>query len=146
METKTKPLALFVCIHNSARSQMAEAFARKRLGDRLDVMSAGLQRGTLNPVVVEVMRERGFDLSQHAAKSLDDIGWQSLNFAYVVTVCDEASAEACPAVPTSGHRLHWSFADPSGFRGSPDEVREQTRRVRDEIERAVDDWASGVGA
>jgi arsenate reductase len=139
-----KPLALFVCIHNSARSQMAEAFARKQLGDRIDVMSAGLERGTLNPVVVDVMRERGFDLSQNTSKSLADIGWQALDFAYVVTVCDDAGAEACPVVPTSGQRLHWSFADPSTFRGTSEEVHSQTRRVRDHIERAIDDWATAV--
>ena len=144
LNVKTKPLALFVCIHNSARSQMAEAFARRLLAARMDVMSAGLERGTLNPVVVDVMRERGFDLSQNTAKSLADIGWQALKFAYVVTVCDDAGAEACPVVPTSGVRLHWSFADPSTFCGTPDEVREQTRRVRDDIERAVGEWASNL--
>jgi arsenate reductase len=139
-----KPLALFVCIHNSARSQMAEAFARKHLGDRMDVVSAGLERGTLNPVVVDVMRERGLDLSQNKAKSIADIGWQVLDFAYVVTVCDDASAEACPVVPTSGQRLHWSFADPSTFRGTSEEVYAQTRRVRDDIERAIDEWVASV--
>lgn len=139
-----KPVALFVCIHNSARSQMAEAFARARLGDRIDVMSAGLERGSLNPIVVTVMRERGFDLSANTAKSLDDIGWRSREFAHVITVCDETSAQACPAVPTTGGRLHWNFADPSGFGGSEEERLEQTRRVRDEIERAVDAWASTI--
>ena len=139
------PVALFVCIHNSARSQMAEAFARARLGDRVDVISAGLERGTLNPIVVRAMRERGFDLSSNTAKSLDDIDWRSRAFAYVITVCDEASAEACPAVPTTGTQLHWSFADPSRFVGTDEERLEQTRNVRDEIERAVDAWASTIG-
>ena len=123
---------------------MAEAFARKHLGDRMDVISAGLERGALNPVVVDVMRERGLDLSKNKAKSIADIGWQSLDFAYVITVCDDASAEACPVVPTSGQRLHWSFADPSTFRGTSEELYEQTRRVRDDIERAIDDWVSSV--
>ena len=137
-----KPVALFVCIHNSARSQMAEAFAQKRLGDRVNVISAGLERGTLNPIVVEVMREKGFDLSSNTAKSLDDIDWRSRKFAYVITVCDDASAEACPAVPTTGARLHWSFADPSKFVGTKDERLEQTRTVRDEIEKAVSAWTA----
>ena len=141
-----KPLALFVCIHNSARSQMAEAFARARLGDRMDVMSAGLERGSVNPIVVTAMRERGFDLSSNKAKSLDDIDWRSRSFAYVITVCDETSAEACPVVPTSGGRLHWSFADPSTFKGSDEERLALTRHVRDEIERAVDAWSSTVPA
>ena len=144
MEIAAKPTALFVCIHNSARSQMAEAFARNRLGDRLQIMSAGLERGTLNPVVIDVMRERGIDLSNNKAKSLNDIAWEARDFAYVVTVCDDASAEACPVVPTSGGRLHWSFPDPSRFSGTPDEVLEQTRHVRDDIERAVNEWATKI--
>jgi arsenate reductase len=90
------------------------------------------------------MRERGLDLSQNKAKSIADIGWQVLDFAYVVTVCDDASAEACPVVPTSGQRLHWSFADPSTFRGTSEEVYAQTRRVRDDIERAIDEWVASV--
>jgi arsenate reductase len=88
------------------------------------------------------MRERGFDLSANKAKSLDDIDWRTRDFAYVITVCDEASAEACPAVPTTGSRLHWSFADPSRFVGTDEEHLEQTRAVRDDIERAVDAWTS----
>ncbi len=144
VSSATKPVALFVCIHNSARSQMAEAFAQKRLGDRIDVISAGLERGKLNPIVVEAMREKGFDLSSNSAKSLDDIHWRSREFAYVITVCDEASAEACPAVPTTGARLHWSFADPSQFVGTDAERLEQTRIVRDEIEKAVDAWTATI--
>lgn len=137
-----RPVMLFVCIHNSARSQMAEAFARERLGDRFEVLSAGLERGKLNPVVVEVMGEIGFDLSANVAKSLDDIGWREREFAYVVTVCDETSAQACPVVPTTGGRLHWSFPDPSAFSGDPGEVRNRTRAVRDEIRARVAAWAA----
>jgi arsenate reductase len=131
-----KPLALFVCIHNSARSQMAEGFARRKFGDHIDVMSAGLERGKLNPVVVEVMLERGIDLSKNTAKSLEDIGWRTRDFAYVITVCDDAS----PVVSTSGERLHWSFPDPSAFSGTPEEIRQRTRDVRDQIEHAIDAW------
>ena len=133
---------LFVCIHNSARSQMAEAFVNASGGDRLRAYSAGLQPGVLNPAVVEAMQEIGFDLSQNATKGVDDPGIRSREYDYVVTVCDEASAEACPIYPTRGARLHWPFADPSSFGGDHDGVLARTREVRDAIAARVRDWCA----
>ena len=130
---------LFVCIHNSARSQMAEAFVNANSGG-LRAYSAGLQPGILNPVVVEAMREIGFDLSKNATKGVDDPEIRSREYDYVVTVCDEASAEACPIYPTRGARLHWPFADPSSFSGEHDAVLARTREVRDAIAARVRDW------
>ncbi len=131
---------LFVCIHNSARSQMAEAFVNARCAGTLRAYSAGLEAGRLNPVVVEAMRELGHDLSGNAAKSCADPAIAAREYDYVVTVCDEASAEACPVHPARGERLHWGFPDPSSFRGEPAEVLERTREVRDAIAERVRRW------
>lgn len=129
---------LFVCIHNSARSQIAEAFVNARGGNTLKAYSAGLERGTLNPTVVRVMQEIGIDISGNRAKRIDDLDIASRDYDFVVTVCDEASAEQCPIYPTQGERLHWSFADPSTF---TDENRlEKTRAVRDAIRQRIDEW------
>jgi arsenate reductase len=131
---------LFVCVHNSARSQMAEAFLKKYGGDRFEVESAGLEPGPLNPLVVEAMKERGIDISQHQIKSVFDFFKQGRLYHYIVTVCDEAHAEQCPIFPGLGQKLHWSFADPSGFTGSMEEQMAKTREVRDQIEARIRDW------
>ena len=121
---------LFVCIHNSARSQMAEAFLNQICGDTFAAHSAGLEPGKLNPAVVEVMREIGMDLSGNRTKSVFDMVKSGKLFAYVITVCDEASAERCPIFPGIATRLHWSFPDPSQFQGTPAEKLAKTREVR----------------
>lgn len=133
---------LFVCIHNSARSQMAEAFVNAQCGGRLHAYSAGLEAGRLNAVVVEAMREIGIDISENATKSVVDNEIRAREYDYVVTVCDEASAQACPIYPTRGARLHWSFADPSSFVGDADDVLWRTREVRDAIAARVRAWCA----
>lgn len=95
----TKKRVLFVCVHNSARSQMAEAFLNNLGGDRFEAVSAGLEPGTLNPLVVEVMKEAGIDISQNRTKSVFDLFKKGELFSYVITVCDEASAQRCPVFP-----------------------------------------------
>jgi arsenate reductase len=137
---------LFVCIHNSARSQMAEAFLNHLGADRFEAQSAGLEPGKLNPVVVEAMREVGIDISNNRTKSVSDMMKSGQQFSYVITVCDEASAERCPVFPGAGTRLHWSFADPSSFRGAPAEVLSKTRDVRDAIKRRVTQWCAEKGS
>lgn len=134
---------LFVCIHNSARSQMAEAFVNAR-GESLRAFSAGLEAGGLNPVVVDVMREVGIDIGGNRTKSVADPDIASRAYEYVVTVCDEASAEACPIYPTRGTRLHWGFPDPSAFTGDAASRTERTRQVRDAIRAQVDAWLASV--
>lgn len=135
---------LFVCIHNSARSQMAEAFVNGRCAEKIQAFSAGIEQGTLNPVAVEVMREMKYDISTNATKSVDQPEIRSRSYDYVVTVCDEASAEACPIYPTSGARLHWSFPDPSSFEGDREARLARTRIVRDEIADRIDAWCADV--
>jgi len=135
---------LFVCIHNSARSQMAEAFLNAQAGGAIVAYSAGLERGNLNPVVVRAMKELGIDISGSRSKHVDDLDIASRDYDYVVTVCDEARAEQCPIYPTQGERLHWSFPDPSSFTGSEEVRLEKTREVRDAIRQRVDEWLRHV--
>ena len=137
---KPPETVLFVCIHNSARSQMAEAFVNARHGDRLRAYSAGLEAGTLNPTVVAALRGEGIDIAAHRSKSVTDPEIRARAYDYVITVCDEASAEACPVYPTRGTRLHWSFADPSSFTGTPAARLARTCEVRDAIARRVEAW------
>ena len=142
----TKKKVLFVCIHNSARSQMAEAFLNQICGDEFEAHSAGLEPGKLNPIVVEAMREIGIDISGNQTKAVFDMFRSGKMFAYVVTVCDETSAERCPIFPGVAARLHWSFPDPSALQGSHEEKLEQTRRVRDMIKAKIEAWCSEMCA
>jgi arsenate reductase len=139
-----KKKVLFVCIHNSARSQMAEAFLNQNCGDEFEAQSAGLEAGKLNPVVVEAMREVGIDISGNRTKEVFDFIKRGELFAYVITVCDEASAERCPIFAGVTKRLHWSFSDPSSLQGTSDEKLEKTREVRDEIKAKIEAWCEEV--
>lgn len=132
-----KPAVLFLCVHNSARSQMAEAFLKKYAGNRFDVMSAGLEPGNLNPYVINVMKEKGIDISANKTKSVFDLYKENMTFDYIITVCHSEAAERCPVFPGKSIKYHWPFSDPSGFTGEQDVILEKTRRVRDDIETAV---------
>ncbi|MCX7882356.1 MAG: arsenate reductase ArsC [Brevinematales bacterium] len=135
-----KKRVLFVCIHNSARSQMAEAFLNRLGGDFFEAESAGLEPGKLNPFVVEVMKEIGYDLSQNKTKSVFDLYKAGKMYDYVITVCDPEAAERCPIFPGKGERLHWGFRDPSSFQGTEEEKKVFTRQVRDEIRKTVEEF------
>lgn len=135
-----KQRVLFVCVHNSARSQMAEAFLKRMAGDRFEVESAGLEPGKLNPVAVEVMKEAGIDISRNKTKSVFDFYKQGRSYDYVITVCDESQSGACPVFPGKGERLHWGFDDPSGFQGTREDRTQKTREVRDRIRRRIVEW------
>ncbi len=144
MERKIK--VLFVCIHNSARSQIAEALLKKIGGDRFDVQSSGLEPGTLNPLAVEVMREKGIDISTNLTKSVFDFFTSGTLFDYVITVCDGASAEKCPIFPGVTKRIHWSFEDPATLEGDHEARLAAARRIRDEIQTAVEDFVNQTDA
>lgn len=133
--TKTK--ILFVCIHNSARSVMAEAFINHLLGDRFEAQSAGIEPGKLNSVVAEAMAEIGIDVSGHNPQSVADVLASGQTFDYAVAVCDETSAERCPVFPGKTKRLHMGFPDPSALTGTPEEKLEGTRRIRNQIKAAI---------
>lgn len=128
-----KRRVLFVCIHNSARSQMAEAFLNQLCGDSLSAQSAGLEPGKLNPIVVQAMQEIGLDISGNQTKDVVMFLKKGEHFHYIITVCDEASAERCPIFPGVSKRLHWGFPDPSALAGSHAEKLVRTREVRDQI-------------
>ena len=100
---------LFVCVHNSARSQMAEAFLNHLGNGGFAAESAGLEPGTLNQVVVSAMKLEGIDISANKTKTVDSVISSGKKFDYLITVCDESNSEKCPIVPGSGLRLHWSF-------------------------------------
>ena len=140
-----KKRVLFVCIHNSARSQMAEAFLNQICGDIFEAHSAGLEPGKLNPIVVETMKETGIDISGHATKSVADFVKSGRTWDYVITVCDETSAERCPMFPgrgtnAHGRRLHWGFPDPSALIGTDEEKLAGIRPIRDAIRQRIEDW------
>src|SRR5262245_57188836 len=141
-----KKKVLFICIHNSARSQMAEAFLNQICGEQFEAHSAGLEPGKLNPIVVEAMREIGIDISANQTKSVSDLLKSEQTFAYGVTVCDETSAERCPIFPGATHRLHWGFPDPSALQGSHEEKLARTRQIRDAIKAKVEQWCAEVCA
>lgn len=140
MDNQNKITVLFLCVHNSARSQMAEAFLKKYGGDRFSVESAGLEPGTLNPIVVDVMREVNIDISQNKTKGVFEYVKNGRIFDFVITVCDESTAQQCPVFPGITRRLHWDFEDPSSFNGTLDERIERTRIVREKIETAIMRW------
>lgn len=128
---------LFLCVHNSARSQMAEAFLKKHGGGRFEVESAGLEPGKLNPYVVRAMAEVGIDIAGNPTKSVFDLFDAKKVFQVVVTVCSKEAAEGCPVFPGLAERHHWPFNDPSSFKGTDEEIMARVRSVRDEIEDAV---------
>ena len=132
-----KKKVLFICVHNSARSQMAAALLNKRCSNFFEAESAGLEPGKLNPLAVEVLREIGIDIANNPTRAVFDVFKSGELFAYAITVCDESEAEGCPIFPGVTTRLHWSFPDPSKFTGTPEEKLEQTRRVRDKIDNQV---------
>jgi arsenate reductase len=135
---------LFLCLHNSARSQMAEAYMKKYGGERFAPESAGLEAGILNPLAVEVMREDGIDISGNATKDVFDLFKQGKSFLYVITVCDAKSSERCPIFPGMHKIINWDFADPSAFEGSYEERLAQTRLVRNEIKTAVQNFVAEI--
>jgi arsenate reductase len=139
-----KTNVLFICIHNSARSQMAEAWLNYTCGDSFSAQSAGLEPGTLNPLVVEAMGEVGIDISKKKTQAVFDVFKSGLLFAYVITVCDETSAEKCPIFPGPTKRLHWGFPDPSALTGSREEKLQKVREIRDEIRQKIEEWCEEV--
>jgi arsenate reductase (thioredoxin) len=136
---------LFVCIHNSARSQMAEAFLNKYGKGEFFAESAGLEPGKMNPNVVKVMQELGIDLSRKTTQGVSDLLKKGNSYDAVITVCDGASAERCPVFPGSGKRIAWLFEDPSSFKGEQEEILKHTREVRDEIEKSVKTFVQEAG-
>ncbi|MHC4606434.1 MAG: arsenate reductase ArsC [Planctomycetota bacterium] len=135
MTQKTR--VLFLCTHNSARSQMAEAFLRALAGNRFDVHSAGLEATQVRLLAVRAMAEEGIDIAGHASKTLER--YLEEPFDFVVTVCAGAN-ERCPVFPRAKARLHWPFPDPAEARGTEKERLEVFRDVRDAIRTRIEEW------
>jgi arsenate reductase len=133
----TKQRVLFLCTHNSARSQMAEGFLRSLAGDRFEAASAGTEATRVHPLAIRVMGEVGIDLAGHSSKTFDPFLAQPWD--WVITVCDNAN-ERCPVFPARAMRLHWSFEDPSAAVGSEEQRLEVFRRIRDEISAQIRSW------
>ena len=134
---------LFLCVHNSARSQMAEGLLRARAGDRFEAFSAGNEATEVRPLAIAAMAEIGIDISGQHSKTTADLGGQ--RFDYVITVCDDAK-EACPYYANAAHQIHWGFDDPAAATGAHDEQLAVFRRVRDEIAAQIHEFVSAGGA
>jgi arsenate reductase len=139
-----KVKVLFVCVHNSARSQMAEALLNQVAGERFHAESAGLEPGTLNPLAVEVMKQMNIDISGKQTRDVFELYKRGERFSYVITVCDESSGERCPLFAGITKRIHWSFDDPASFAGPFDERLARTIQVRDQIKERIQDWLKEI--
>ena len=135
---------LFICGHNSGRSQIAEAFLNKIAGDRIHVESAGLEPKPVNSLVVEVMQEIGFDLSKAKSDSVFEFFKEGRLYDYVITVCDETAAGQCPVFPGITKRFHWPFMDPEALTGNHEEKLEALREIREQIREKVSDWVKTI--
>lgn len=140
-----KKKVLFICVHNSARSQMAEAFLNRLGGDRFEVTSAGIEPTTINPIVVEVMKEIGYDLSHNKTQPVFDLYREGRLFDHVITVCKESVEAKCPIFPGIVKRLHWEFDDPAQIQGTHEEKLAGARVIRDQIKAKVENWLKGLG-
>lgn len=129
-----KKRVLFLCTHNSARSQIAEGLLRKMAGDQFEVFSAGTEQTRVQPLAIEAMRESGIDISGHRSKTLDEFAGDT--FDYVITVCDRAN-ESCPIFPGTTERIHWSFDDPTAVIGTDEQKLRAFRTVRDAIQQRL---------
>jgi arsenate reductase len=135
-----KQKVLFICAHNSARSQMAAALLNETCGEFFDAQSAGLEPGTINPMVVEALLELGIDISKNTTQRVFDVWKSGQIFQFVVTVCSEAEAEGCPIFAGVTTRLHWPFDDPSKLMGAHEHRLTGTRRIRDQIRAKIDSF------
>ncbi len=135
---------LFICIHNSARSQMAEAYLKMLGGEDFLCQSAGFDPAPINPLVVEVMLEQGVDLSQKKPQKVFDLFKAGQVFDYVITVCDESSGSKCPVFPGMTHRLHLPFEDPAELRGSREERLAKLRSISDNIKAVIEQFLQWV--
>lgn len=141
-----KPKVLFICVHNSARSQMAAALLNEICPDHFEAHSAGLDTGPINPLAIQVMSEVGIDISRNKTRSVFDAWRSGTMFTHVIRVCSEAEskARACPIFPSPVVRLSWPFDDPASFQGSHGAKLEQMRAVRDAIEAKIREWCNSA--
>jgi arsenate reductase len=135
-----KKRVLFLCTHNSCRSQMAEGLVNNYLGDRIEAYSAGTEATRVNPLAIQALAELGIDISHHHSKTL--VQFANQQFDYVITLCGSAN-EQCPLFFGGVQRVHIGFDDPSRLPGTPEEVLSEFRRVRDEIRQKLTNYLTG---
>jgi arsenate reductase len=135
-----KRKVLFICVQNSARSQMAEELLKKMAGDTFDIESAGLEPSTINPLTIEVMKEEGVDLSQKATNDAFEFFKEGREYDYVIIVCGKDGEEKCPTYPGARERLHWPFDDPAKADGSHDEKLQAFRDIREGIRQKLESF------
>lgn len=121
---------LVLCTGNSCRSQIAEGYLRHFAGEKANVFSAGIETHGVNPKAVATMKEDGIDISNHTSNHIDE--YRNIDFDFVITVCDNAK-ERCPFFPSEAQKLHHNFPDPAKAAGTPEEVTDQFRQVREQI-------------
>jgi arsenate reductase len=139
MDLKKKKV-LFVCVHNSARSQMAEAFLNKLGGIHFHAHSAELKPAGLNSLVIKAMKEVGIDISKNESKSVFELYKKGELYSYVITVCDESTAQYCPMFPGVNKKIHWNFEDPSLFTGTHEEIMNKIRNLRDRLRAKIQEF------
>ncbi len=135
---------LFLCVHNSARSQIAEELLRKKVKDNFEISSAGFEPGVVNPYVVKVLQEEGIDISLKSTRNVFDLYNQGNFYNYIITVCDESNSQRCPIFPGFNKTIHWSFEDPSSFKGSEEEILIKTRMIKNQINNKLDEWIKEI--
>ena len=133
---------LFICTHNSARSQMAEGLVNHDLAGKVEAFSAGTEPSSVNPLVIAVMKEAGIDISRHRSKPIDEFADEKFDF--VITLCDHA-AESCPVFFGGTRRMHMGFPDPAAVTGTEEEKLSFFRKLRDQIREEVVDFLSKQG-
>ena len=131
---------LFLCRHNSGRSQIAEAFLNEIAGNKIQAESAGLEPKELNPLVIEVMKEAGLDISANQADSVFEYFKEGRLYNYVITLCGNSGFEQCPVFPGVTQRLHWPFPDPEKLTGTHAEKLAALREIRDQIKEKIKEW------
>jgi arsenate reductase len=135
---------LFLCRHNSGRSQMAEAFLNEFGGRKIYAESAGLEPKEINPLVIEVMKEVGFDISTKQADSVFEYFKEGRLYNHVITLCGNSGFEQCPVFPGVTQRLHWPFPDPEKLTGTSAEKLVSLRQIRDQIKQKIEEWIAEV--
>jgi arsenate reductase len=141
---KEKIRVLFICIHNSGRSQMAETFLKTQGDERFEVESAGLKPKPINPYVIKVMKEIGYDLSRNTSDRVMQFFKEGRLYDYVITVCNESIENQCPIFPGIARRLYWPFPDPEKATGAEDEKLENIRAIRDQIREHIKSWVKSL--
>lgn len=143
--TNKKTRVLFVCVHNSFRSQIAETLLNHKYGDRFQAESAGLHTTRIDPLAIEVMRDHGLDISSGTVDNVSDFFNEGREYSYIITVCDRDVEEDCPIFPGVHQRINWKFEDPESYSGTHEEKRIKAADLRDRIEKKIDMFAEVLG-